>query len=79
MINEIIEVIGIAWMIIHIKSIIETLSNSYLSILQEIISCFMCTSFWVALIYTGNFGVSGFISLVCYCIDRYLINTDIKL
>ena len=81
-----INIIGIAWLIIHYNEFInianEILKDKKKVILipKKIMSCLMCSSFWVGLILTaGDFGVSGFISLIAYLIDKYLISTPIEL
>ena len=40
----------------------------------------MCSSFWVGLVMSGGqVGLSAFISLLMYLLDKYLISTEIKL
>ena len=46
----------------------------------KILECMKCSSFWFALLLTEwNLPLSGFISLLGYLVDKYLISTDIKL
>tara|TARA_R110000787_G_scaffold91823_1_gene193450 strand:+ start:202 stop:459 length:258 start_codon:yes stop_codon:yes gene_type:complete len=83
---EIINVLGIAFLISNTHSVWSELKHvidnpkSIMYIPNVIIGCLMCLSFWVGLIYTGgNIPLSGFISLIAFCIDKYLISTPIKL
>ena len=82
----IIKVIGIAWLIVHYDSFISIFNNilkDYRRIIlipKQIVSCLMCSSFWVSIIYTNcDIPISGFISLIAYVIDKYLITTEVKL
>lgn len=80
-----VKIIGIAFLIIHYKEWIEILNGilknkkRILLIPSKIGGCMMCASFWVALIYTGDIGLSGFISLLAFTIDKYIISSPIKL
>ena len=83
---DIINVLGIAFLIGNYKSFYMELKlitenpKAILLIPRTIVNCLMCTSFWVSLIYTsGDIPLSGFISLIAFCIDKYLISTPIKL
>ena len=82
----VLNVIGLSWLVTHYKEfsgwIKDILSKPKVifNIPSKIISCLMCCSFWVGLILTnGDIPLSGFISLVAFCIDKYLISTPIKL
>lgn len=82
----IINIIGISWLLIHYVDFIEVfnqiLKNKKRIILipKMILSCFKCTTFWTSLIVTGgNIPLSGFISLLGYLTDKYLLTTEIKL
>ena len=83
---EIINVLGVAFLISNahsvwreLKSVIDN-PKSIIYILNIIMGCLMCSSFWVSLIFTGgDIPLSGFISLVAFCIDKYLISTPVKL
>ena len=46
---------------------------------KNVVSCLMCTSFWVCLVITKDVSLSGSVSLLGYLVDKYLISTDIKL
>ena len=51
-----------------------------LSIPLKIMNCLKCSSFWIGLVLTDlNFCLSGFISLLAFLIDKYLLNTPIEL
>ena len=83
---EIINVLGIAFLLTNYKNIWFEMKQLYTHpkytryIPRTILDCLMCCSFWVSLIYTsGDIPLSGFISLVAFCIDKYLISTPIKL
>ena len=83
---EIINVLGIAFLITNYKSFYRELKlitenpKAILLIPRTIANCLMCCSFWVGLICTsGNIPLSGFISLIAFCIDKYLISTPVKL
>ena len=83
---EIINVLGIAWLVTnysafwwHIKAVVSK-PKVVLDIPFKILNCLMCSSFWVGLIFTrGDIPLCGFISLIAFCIDKYLISTPIKL
>ena len=80
-----INVLGIAFLIGNYKSFVreaKIIVNNPLKVLlipRTIANCLMCCSFWVGLILTSDIPLSGFISLVAFCIDKYLISTPIKL
>ena len=83
---EIINVLGIAFLISNYDKFWNELIDIYdnykeiVFIPRTILNCLMCLSFWVSLIYTcGDIPLSGFISLIAFCIDKYLISTPIKL
>ena len=83
---EIINVLGLVWLVYHCKDFyfefrLVCASPKYVfKIPNRILNCLMCLSFWVSLVYTnGNIPLSGFISLIAFCIDKYLISTPIKL
>ena len=83
---EIINVLGVAFLISHYDDFVNEFVSVWdypkymLMIPLKILDCLMCCSFWVSLIYTGgNIPLSGFISLIAFCIDKYLISTPIKL
>tara|TARA_R110000751_G_scaffold201965_2_gene306635 strand:- start:829 stop:1086 length:258 start_codon:yes stop_codon:yes gene_type:complete len=83
---EIINVLGIAFLISNYPNLMDELDTvfnypKYIFKIPLIIGrCLMCCSFWVSLIYTGgDIPLSGFISLIAFCIDKYLISTPIKL
>lgn len=81
-----IKIIGLAFLLGHYKDFYKELKKVIkkplyiIKIPFVIIGCLMCCSFWVGLIFTdGNIPLCGFISLVAYLIDKYLIDTPIKL
>ena len=80
-----INIIGIAFLSIHYKEWIEILNGilkkpkRVLLIGRQIFDCFKCTSFWVALIYTGDIGLAGFISLIGFTLDKYIISSPTRL
>ena len=83
---DIINVLGIAFLFNNSKDLSSEVVLIFINpksikfIPYKIMSCLMCTSFWVSLIYTsGDIPLSGFISLIAFCIDKYLISTPIKL
>ena len=83
---EIINVFGIAFLVNHYYTFWYWVKEIFIkpkvvfNIPTKIMSCFMCSSFWVSLIYTnGDIPLSGFISLISFCIDKYLISTPVKL
>tara|TARA_R110002050_G_scaffold51356_2_gene118111 strand:+ start:884 stop:1138 length:255 start_codon:yes stop_codon:yes gene_type:complete len=46
----------------------------------KIMNCMKCSSFWFALLLTNwDAPLSGFISLIGFLIDKYLLSTDIEL
>ncbi len=81
----IIKVIGWAFLIIHYKEWIEILNGilkkkkRILLIPSKIGGCMMCASFWVAVIYTGDVGLAGFISLLAFTLDKYIISSPTRL
>tara|TARA_R110000744_G_scaffold126526_3_gene232900 strand:+ start:1294 stop:1548 length:255 start_codon:yes stop_codon:yes gene_type:complete len=82
----IINIIGIAWLLTHYSEFIEELNvilkhpKKIILIPGIIMNCLMCSSFWVGLVMSGGqVGLSAFISLLMYLLDKYLISTEIKL
>jgi len=81
----IIDIIGITWLLIHYNDFIEEFNQvlkrpkRIILIPKKILSCMMCTSFWVTLILTKDICLSGFISMLFYLLDKHLIKTDIEL
>ena len=81
----IFNIIGISWLVYNSNSFIDEfyiiLKNFKKIILipKKIVSCLMCTSFWVCLVITKDVSLSGSVSLLAYLVDKYLISTDIKL
>ena len=85
MIETITNIIGATWLVYHVPSFIEELNfvlkkpRRVLLIPSKVISCLMCTSFWVSLVITKDVTFSGAVSVLGYLVDKYLISTDIKL
>ncbi|QDP49131.1 MAG: hypothetical protein Unbinned706contig1001_10 [Prokaryotic dsDNA virus sp.] len=81
----IIKIIGITWLLTHYNDFIEEFNQvlkrpkTIILIPKKILSCMMCCSFWVTLILTKDIYFSGFISMLFYLLDKYLIKTDIEL
>jgi len=81
----IVNIIGVSWLVYNSNSFIDEFNvilknfKKVLLIPKKIISCLMCTSFWVCLVITKDVSLSGAVSLLGYLIDKYLISTDIKL
>ena len=81
----IFNIIGISWLVYNSNIFIDEfyiiLKNFKKIILipKKIVSCLMCTSFWVCLVITKDVSLSGSVSLLAYLVDKYLISTDIKL
>jgi len=84
-VGVIINSIGICWLIYHYNDFIDEFNfilknfKRILFIPKTILNCFKCLSFWTSYIITGDIAISGFISLICYIIDKYLLDTNIKL
>lgn len=81
-----INILGITWLLYHYDSFLDVfnmvLKNKKKIILipKIILSCFKCSTFWTSLVITGgNIPLSACISFLGYLIDKYLINTEIKL
>ena len=85
MIETIINIIGATWLVYHVPNFIEELNillkkpRRVLLIPSKIISCLMCTSFWVCLVITKDITLASSVSVLGYLVDKYLISTDIKL
>lgn len=85
MIETITNIIGVTWLVYHTPSFIDELNillkkpRRVLLIPSKIISCLMCTSFWVSLVITKDITLSSSVSVLGYLVDKYLISTDIKL
>ncbi len=85
MIDLITNIIGVSWLAYNSNSFIDefnTLLKSPKKIIlipKKIVSCLMCTSFWVCLVITKDVSFSGSVSMLAYLVDKYLISTDIKL
>ena len=84
--KTIIEIMGVAYLMIHwsdfvdvANSILKKPKRVLLIILGKALECFRCTAFWIALIYTGDIGLSGFISLLAFTIDKYIISSPTRL
>ena len=82
----ILNILGVAFLLSHYRSLSSELALVFIDpkairfIPFKIMRCMMCSSFWVALIYTGgNVPFSGFISLLGFLVDKYLLSTNIKL
>jgi len=80
-----VKIIGIAFLIIHYKEWLDILNDilkkpkRIFLVPSKIMGCMMCSSYWVALIYTGDIGLAGFISLIGFTLDKYIISSPIKL
>ena len=85
MVETIINIIGATWLVYHVPSFIDELNfvlkkpRRVLLIPSKIISCLMCTSFWVSLVITKDITLASSVSVLGYLVDKYLISTDIKL
>jgi hypothetical protein len=85
MVETITNIIGVTWLVYHVPSFIEELNFvlkkpiRVLLIPSKIISCLMCTSFWVCLVITKDITLASSVSVLGYLVDKYLISTDIKL
>jgi len=80
-----IDIIGATWLLYNLGSFIDEFNillkspKKAILIPKKIISCLMCTSFWVCLVITKDVTLSSTVSMAAYLIDKYLISTDIKL
>lgn len=80
-----IDIIGATWLVYNLGSFIDEFNiiikspKKLILIPKKIVSCLMCTSFWVCLVITKDVTLSGAVSMAGYLIDKYLISTDIKL
>ena len=85
MVETIINIIGATWLVYHAPNFIDELNfvlkkpRRVLLIPSKIISCLMCTSFWVSLVITKDVTLASSVSVLGYLVDKYLISTDIKL
>ena len=85
MIQTITNIIGVTWLVYHTPSFIDELNillkkpKKIMLIPSKIISCLMCTSFWVSLVITKDVTLASSVSVLGYLVDKYLISTDIKL
>lgn len=82
----VLNVLGLSFLVSHYKDFLKeglVVVNNPLLITRipvKIINCMKCSSFWIGLILTDwNLPLSGFISLLGFLVDKYLLSTDIKL
>jgi len=81
----IFNIVGVSWLVYNSNSFIDefnTILKNFKKVVlipKKIVSCLMCTSFWVCLVITKDVPLSGSVSLLAYLVDKYLISTDIKL
>ena len=81
----IFNIIGISWLVYNSNSFIDEFNiilknfKKIILIPKKIVSCLMCTSFWVSLVITKDVTLASSVSLLAYLVDKYLISTDIKL
>ena len=85
MTDLIFNIIGVSWLVYNSNSFIDEFNiilknfKKVVLIPKKIVSCLMCTSFWVCLVITRDVSLSSSVSLLAYLVDKYLISTDIKL
>ena len=85
MTDLIFNIIGVSWLVYNLTSFIDEFNiilknfKKVVLIPKKIVSCLMCTSFWVCLVITKDVSLSSSVSLLAYLVDKYLISTDIKL
>tara|TARA_Y100000385_G_C13000047_1_gene596760 strand:+ start:865 stop:1122 length:258 start_codon:yes stop_codon:yes gene_type:complete len=85
MTDLIFNIIGVSWLVYNLNSFIDEFNiilknfKKVVLIPKKIVSCLMCTSFWVCLVITKDVSLSSSVSLLAYLVDKYLISTDIKL
>jgi len=85
MMELIFNIIGVSWLVYNSNSFIDEFNiilknfKKVVLIPKKIVSCLMCTSFWVCLVITKDVSLSSSVSLLAYLVDKYLISTDIKL
>ena len=82
----ILKIIGIGWFLTNIKEIMDILFNiifkpkNIFKLPLIIFSCLKCSTFWVSLIMTFDFGLSCLLSLIIDQIDkRNIITKDITI
>ena len=81
----IFNIVGVSWLVYNSNSFIDEFNiilknfKKVVLIPKKIVSCLMCTSFWVCLVITKDVSLSSSVSLLAYLVDKYLISTDIKL
>ena len=85
MTDLIFNIIGVSWLVYNSSNFIDEFNiilknfKKVVLIPKKIVSCLMCTSFWVCLVITKDVSLSSSVSLLAYLVDKYLISTDIKL
>jgi len=85
MIDLVFNIIGVSWLVYNSNSFIDEFNiilknfKKVVLIPKKIVSCLMCTSFWVCLVITKDVSLSSSVSMLAYLVDKYLISTDIKL
>jgi hypothetical protein len=85
MIDLVFNIIGVSWLVYNSNSFIDEFNiilknfRKVVLIPKKIVSCLMCTSFWVCLVITKDVSLSSSVSMLAYLVDKYLISTDIKL
>ena len=78
--NELIIQIGqvliLSWLIKRFKPLEMMLElipdNLFFNLIQLLLSCLMCVSFWTALIITGDIYISAFISFIAFWYEKLL-------
>ncbi len=85
MTDLIFNIVGVSWLVYNSSNFIDEFNiilknfKKVVLIPKKIVSCLMCTSFWVCLVITKDVSLSSSVSLLAYLVDKYLISTDIKL
>jgi len=78
-------VIPLAWMVIQIPELVDKLNECLkgwkraVKVVLSVFTCLKCSSFWVTMIYTGDFFTSCLVSFICDIVERNLLSNNIKL
>ena len=82
--KDIITLVLAGWFIssievsVHLKSIKKDWTN-IIKTFRYILNCIKCCTFWISLIYTGDFTTALICSFIAYLLDLYILKNDITL
>ena len=75
----VLKLISIAFVVTKINEVIDTINEMLkgfkraLNVLLSKLSCLMCMSFWITLIYTFDFALACMMALAGFLVDNHLL------